>query len=74
MELTIILCAFLVWIGLILLAVFVECREYNHGHCKCGGTWKYFDTDSQGGNGYYCEECGRVIWISWFHPNRREKR
>lgn len=71
MEFIIIFCALLVWIGMVLIAVFYEHKEYNNGRCKCGGKWKYFDTDSQGGDGYYCENCGKVIWISWFHPNRR---
>lgn len=67
----IVLCGFAVWIGLILLAVFSDRKTYNNGRCKCGGAWKYFDTDSQGSDGYYCENCGKVIWIGWIHPNRR---
>ncbi len=59
------------WIVTIPIFRAIEKREYNNGHCKCGGVWKYFDTDSQGGDGYYCENCGKVIWICWFHPNRR---
>ena len=71
---TIIICGFLVWIGLILTAVFYDYKEYNHGRCKCGGKWKYFDTDSQGGDGYYCDKCGKVIWISWFYRNMESEK
>lgn len=70
-EWIVLLCAFSVWVVLILLAVFSDRKTYNNGYCKCGGAWNYFDTDSQGGDGYYCENCGKVIWISWIHPNRR---
>ena len=37
--------------------------EWNKGKCKCGSDWKYFDTDSQGGRGYQCKNCGKFIWL-----------
>lgn len=43
-----------------------EKREYNNGKCKCGGDWEYFATDSQGGVGYECSNCGKVVWHSWY--------
>lgn len=58
------------WIVTISIFRAIEKREYNNGHCKCGGAWKYFDTDSQGGDGYYCKNCGKVIWINWIRVNR----
>lgn len=44
-----------------------EERLWNNGKCECGGLWKNFDTDSQGGRGYNCsnEECDNSIWISY---------
>lgn len=39
---------------------------YNDGVCsRCNGTWRHFNTDSQGGRGYICDRCGDVIWISY---------
>lgn len=46
----------------------VSKKQWNNGKCKCGGDWKYFDTDSQGGDGYECTNCGKVIWQSWYKP------
>ena len=43
-----------------------EISEWNNGTCdKCGGKYKSFDTDSQGGVGYKCDSCGNVIWITY---------
>ncbi len=44
-----------------------EKREWNNGICpKCGVfEWRYFDTDSQGGHGYSCDNCNRTLWVSW---------
>lgn len=43
-----------------------EYYEYNHGVCrKCGHKLKSFDTDSQGGTGYTCDNCGNSFWISY---------
>lgn len=59
--------------------------KWNSGKCAAHGrTWIYFDTDSQGGKGYKCEETWRttepdehghqqgltcVTWISWSVAN-----
>ena len=29
---------------------------------------RHFDNDSQGGEGWCCDNCDSVIWLSWFHP------
>ena len=43
-----------------------EKEDWNNGVCPwCGHNWRYFDTDSQGGRGYICDNCGRDIWISY---------
>lgn len=43
-----------------------EKKEYNNGICtKCGNKLRLFDKDSQGGRGYQCEKCGRIIWVSY---------
>jgi len=62
-------------IGLVLLALLAfgmniarnnEKKEYNDGICpKCGGKFELFDYDSQGGRGYRCSKCGRIIWVSY---------
>lgn len=49
-----------------------EKKKYNKG-CPCGGQWRYFDSDSQGGDGYTCDKCGNVMWISWYKPRANEK-
>lgn len=50
----------------ILIIRHYEKKDYNEGRCKtCGGKLRYFDTDSQGGRGYRCENCHRVVWVSW---------
>lgn len=58
---------FLIVFGAItIFAWFHERGEWNDGICKkCGNPWIYFDTDSQGGRGYWCEHCKNVTWISW---------
>lgn len=45
---------------------------WNKGRCRqCGNEWRYFDTDSQGGDGYDCAG-GHHAWFSW--PFVRPKR
>lgn len=52
---------------------FFERREFNRGTCrKCGGRYRYFDTDSQGGDGYCCDKCGKVIWVNWMNREVKE--
>jgi len=44
-----------------------EKREWNNGICPhCGGKWKCFDMDSQGGRGYNCNLCNKYTWISYW--------
>lgn len=46
-----------------------EIRQFNDGYCqKCKHKLRHFDNDSQGGEGWCCDNCGSVIWLSWFHP------
>ena len=43
-----------------------EKSAYNGGNCTgCDAPWRRFDTDSQGGRGYTCNDCGRGIWVSY---------
>ena len=47
-------------------------KQFNNGICKkCGGKMKYFDTDSQGSDGYMCEHCGNTVWQSWYKPKEK---
>lgn len=51
---------------LILLGISWERWDWNKGKCReCGGNWRYFATDSQGGRGYMCDKCCNVIWVSY---------
>jgi len=44
-----------------------EAAAYNGGYCtEClDSPMVRFDTDSQGGRGYRCDECHRRIWVSY---------
>ncbi len=44
-----------------------EAAVYNGGFCtECPGSpMVRFDTDSQGGRGYRCDNCQRRIWVSY---------
>ena len=44
-----------------------EKRDFNNGICPyCGNKLVHFDDDSQGGQGWRCNSCDYVAWISWF--------
>lgn len=63
------------WVGGAIFMYFDDKKEYNNGICSnCGHRWRYFDTDSQGGRGYICDECKRVIWISWPIGDKGERK
>lgn len=54
------------WLGAIPVFIYIEKKEFNHGTCsRCGEKMRHFDVDSQGGHGWCCDRCGRVIWCSW---------
>lgn len=58
--------AALLFVGFMLLGIYLEYKDYNHGICKvCGNKLKYFDTDSQGGRGYKCTSCDYFTFVSW---------
>ena len=43
-----------------------EKKDWNGGYCpRCGGKWRCFATDSQGGRGYKCDNCNNSTWISY---------
>ena len=45
----------LIIIGIVLTRIY-EKKEWNNGTCpKCGGEFKLFDVDSQGGRMYRCD-------------------
>lgn len=44
----------------------LEKSDWNNGACSCEkGWWRSFDMDSQGGRGYKCTHCRKVIWITY---------
>ena len=64
--LVVILCIVIGFIGITL-----EKRGYNHGICPhCNKPLRHFDTDSQGGRGYICDEC---TWVSYNIIDKEEK-
>lgn len=43
-----------------------EKKAYNKGHCpRCSGILNHFDNDSQGGQGYVCENGDYYTWVSY---------
>ena len=44
-----------------------ELKSFNNGVCpNCGTKLRHFDDDSQGGQGWRCDNCSYITWISWF--------
>lgn len=49
-----------------------EKKAYNNGVCtNCGEKLRHFDCDSQGGRGYRCDKCGRIVWVSYNVDKRK---
>jgi tRNA(Ile2) C34 agmatinyltransferase TiaS len=52
--------------GVTFIASYFEYKNWNGGVCpKCGRKLEYFDTDSQGGEGWTCDECDYTTWVSY---------
>lgn len=48
-----------------------EAKEFNNGICmRCGEKLRYFDTDSQGGRGYTCDNCMYTTWVSYNYVDK----
>jgi hypothetical protein len=60
-----ILCIVVFFMLVLSIGYFGERRSWNGGKCSCGGYWKRFDNDSQGGRGYKCVACDTRVWISY---------
>ena len=65
MELFILAAVIGLFIYVIHYARKLEIKDWNGGKCSCGGKWKQYDTDSQGGRGYECPLCFKGIWITY---------
>ena len=53
-------------LGLTFIGYRMEKKSYNGGNCPdCKASWRYYDTDSQGGRGYTCDTCPRGVWVSY---------
>lgn len=49
-----------------LIASYFEYKSWNGGVCpRCGKPLRYFDTDSQGGEGWTCDKCDYTAWVSY---------
>jgi predicted RNA-binding Zn-ribbon protein involved in translation (DUF1610 family) len=49
-----------------LLVSYSEYKNWNGGVCpNCGEKLRYFDTDSQGGEGWTCDKCNHTAWVSY---------
>lgn len=43
-----------------------EKKRFNKGYChNCKSKLSLFDTTFFGDRGYICNECGKVVWISY---------
>jgi len=63
---TIIVVTLLVFSLFALIGFCWEKRDYNNGKCpRCWGKLNHFDTDSQGGRGYVCENRDYYTWVSY---------
>ena len=75
MKLCIILGSMLV-AGIIaaVIGIVLESIRFNKGICPhCGTKVKFFDTDSHGGRGYKCPNCGWIVWISYYLVDKWRK-
>ena len=64
----------ILWLGGMALGIFLERKDWNKGRCpECGKEWRHFDNDSQGGRGYICDDCIKVIWISYPLIDRKKE-
>ena len=68
-----------IWITIGIVAFFygfkAESNLFNNGVClKCGKKLRYFDTDSHGGRGYTCDQCGYTTWVSYKRIDKNFKR
>lgn len=51
---------------IVAIARHLEAKDFNGGICRyCGNKLRFFDTDSQGGRGYICDNCGHAPWCSY---------
>lgn len=50
----------------IVMAILSEKKNFNNGICPhCNKELRRFDTDSQGGRGYCCDDCDYYVWVSY---------
>jgi len=70
MDLLITISVFTLFIGFC-ITMMLSCRKserksWNNGICpKCGENLTHFDTDSQGGEGWGCDKCNYITWVSY---------
>lgn len=59
-----------------IVGMILERKDFNEGICpRCGGKLEHFDTDSQGGRGYHCPECGKYYtWVSWGWVDKKYRK
>ena len=61
-------CAFvlIIFVGFVLTAIMLEKVDYNNGVCPdCNTKLRNYDTDSQGGRDYICDNCNYNCWVSY---------
>lgn len=60
-----------VFLSIVCWGLFLDYKDWNNGSCrKCQkkwivARWEFMEMSLPGGRGYYCPNCGDVIWISW---------
>ena len=66
LKLLYVIFAILVLLLIVQIGIFIEKKGFNNGWCpNCGTRLRFFDTDSQGGRGYCCDNCSYHTWVSY---------
>lgn len=74
MILCVVFCVLVVFVIAIAVTRHSEAKSFNGGICPiCKEKLRHFDTDSQGGRGYICDNCGYTTWISYNVDNHYTK-
>ena len=76
MAYIVIFSAVMIFAIVMVLACVRERKIWNNGICKeTGRSWVYFDTDSQGHDGYKSyDKSGKEVQLCWIFPLNSRKR
>lgn len=58
-----------------IIGICLEKKGFNNGICPlCGTKLRYFDSDSQGGRGYCCDNDDYHTWVSWNTVDKKYRK